>query len=479
MLTRQHDTGSAAWWGVIGYLRWGLALSILSLDIEGLDWLTAITQTVGVVLLFLAFRTLRRENAYFRVGWYVSIFFLLLRAFNLVISATWLNTEMPGWISIALAVASFFAALLRYWSLWRGLQAAQEKAGEEHPSAKPVMALLVLHLALFPAVALLGWAGFFIWLCLLVAALVSLGTLGREMEEAGCDLQTTQEKVPDGAVLGGYLGVVLAAVLLTLLCVRGYPMDYAPVPEDTHGSMEALESELLALGFPDYVLADLADEDLAQLQNADLVEVDVEVYDRWMNTTESYAVDYDKPAWTELEQQGTFVATSVAVRVPGRDPNAVSGWVFIHHGRWLEDPGYCGAERLLLQPCWNYDGDDWLRGEVEDISGRVLYDMKGTTYASDFYDLREEEYWLGEIMGMSKTEPFALFSLFGRGTAQRWYAMYHADQTAEDRFAVRCVYTRRTGWWVYPFAAPSSYESDDVQARYYATLWHDRSRGEQ
>ncbi len=75
------------WSKPIDFITWGFILTTLHLNFIYLQY---ILPTIGVILIFLGFRSLRNENKYFKVAWILSIVKLLLQLGNLV----WISTPL-------------------------------------------------------------------------------------------------------------------------------------------------------------------------------------------------------------------------------------------------------------------------------------------------------------------------------------------------------------------------------------------------
>lgn len=69
-------------------------------------------------------------------------------------------------------------------------------------------------------------------------------------------------------------------------------------------------------------------------------------------------------------------------------------WKVIHHFLWNEDPGFRGTEALQLYPVYREWNGGWI-GEGE-LTGQVLYDKKGTSYAADYASMENTTYESGQ-----------------------------------------------------------------------------------
>lgn len=124
------------------------------------------------------------------------------------------------------------------------------------------------------ALAMVGLEGWLLVLPVLAVYLVilrNLVKLSRSLEDTGYVIHAAPVRLSMAAVLWGYLGVTLAAVVLAMLMGQRYPMDWQPrgdAPQD-----ETIRAELLALGMPRRVLDDLTAEEVAAMSGARAVFV--------------------------------------------------------------------------------------------------------------------------------------------------------------------------------------------------------------
>jgi pimeloyl-ACP methyl ester carboxylesterase len=101
-------------------------------------------------------------------------------------------------------------------------------AGAEKPSA-PAAGVLAAFYAVLMALAMIGLEGWLLVLPVLAVYLVilrNLVRLSRSLEDTGYAIHAAPVRLSMAAVLWGYLGVTLAAVILAMLLGQRYPMDW-------------------------------------------------------------------------------------------------------------------------------------------------------------------------------------------------------------------------------------------------------------
>lgn len=170
---------------------WGSALCTVTLQVSGLQY---ILPTVGLVLLLLGFRALRRENRWFCAGFRLCGAWFACAAAGLALRAAIAPETASSWLGYAAAALE----LAVFLCLWRGLDAVQRKAGL--PSGKSAAALFfwyVLLVALTFARPNVGWLFAAVILAAYLCVLRSLFRLTRVLDESGYAVRPAAVRVPD------------------------------------------------------------------------------------------------------------------------------------------------------------------------------------------------------------------------------------------------------------------------------------------
>lgn len=420
----------------------GLALENITINASGLNY---ILPAVGAFLLVLGLRPLRRENRQLAACWWTVAIRGLLVLVLIIQGATILR--WPEGVDRGVTVLSYGLQLLQIFWLWRGLRAVRQRAGLE-PGAGAGGALLVWNILII-LLGLVGWRGGLILGLVLVAAygmiLYSLFRLSREMEEAGYELRPAAVRLSDRA-LAVITGVVVAAGLAAgwLWCGQ-LPMDWTPLEETGTAETEDIRQELIDLGFPESVLADLSEEDLGDCRGALMVVWDQddypvndgrEVVTREGNTT-VYSTVYDVK---ELR------VTGVAVKLPGERER----WKVFHHFQWVADPGWWGTEAIQLWPAWHSEMG-WSRDQA--VTGRLLCERDGRTWTAPYVFLGPVTYTSNDFFSgtQDRTDIFASFSLPRNGENARGYVTYVTAEILDGCLLNSWMnYVHQTSWRQYP-----------------------------
>ncbi len=411
----------------------GMVLCTITLNFWYLNY---ILPAVGMVLWLLGLRALRRENGYF-----TACFVLILLRCACFFPTLILNTFacrddfIPERVTTSLTQVSVAVQLLGLFCLWLGLRAVQQKAGLP-PRAGGVLALMLWYGVVY-LLALIQYPGIILPLILLVAFIFILRSIcktTKALSEAGYIMHPAPVKVPDL-----WLVLILAAVLV-LGCAAGYlfgaqhPMDWQPLEEAESAETAEIRAHLLDLGFPEVILNDLAEEDLAACAGALRVDVESKVYSP---TRKDEKTSPNK----------RLRITGIAVQVPGENET----WVILHHFLWETGPEFFGTDCLQVWPAYQNDAFGW--AWYDGPTGRLLYDRDGQTYTAPYYFLGEAVGTDTVFMslGTTKTDIYAGFSLPREGDNRRGYLAYTAFNTKGVYSVISDFnYTHQHTWFQYP-----------------------------
>ena len=455
------------WREAMWLVLWGMGLTTITFNFLYLDM---ILPALGGILLVLGFRTLRQENRALQWCWRLSIAIASVRSASFALAALPVDVKnVPAYAVMAMTFAL-------YCCLWRGMVGVSRAAGAEKPAA-PAAGALVIFYAVICALAFLELSGWLAVLPLLIAYIVilrNLVKLARSLADTGYAIHAAPVRLPSTAVLWGYLGLTLAAVLLAMFLGQRYPMNWQvrdDAPQD-----ETIRAELLDLGFPEQVLDDLTAEEAAHMSGAVKVYTETEpLYEdeTYREVTTSVWNEDPPPRWeyssAEKQPDGSYRYTYrvydlyegfvthvvVLVEEAGRQRAVV-----LHYAAIDRPFGDCLAEGMEIWPVWQGNEESWSPGGW--YSGRLLCEKDGQSYAADFYSVESGSYETTNIFGTTQnTGMIAEWSRMRRGENTRAYLLYDAEMLTPELPSLYswCNYVRQTKP-VYPF-------------RDALTLWHE------
>lgn len=405
------------WRNAMNRILWGMGLVTVTLNFLSLD---TILPTIGMLLMLLGYRTLRRENGWFRCGYVLVIIRTLWLLVHIFFDSTIYSGDFEATnFAITGSYLQLVIGFLHLICLRSGIRSVQKKAGME-PHAGSATALLVWY-TIITVLALINFEGYSVYVLLIayICILRGLFKLSKELDDAGYAITAAPAALRDQTVLIAYTAVIALLLIIGYTCFSQYPMDWTVRKEsnETH-------QELLDLGFPEYVLNDLTEEDILACQGAKKVYVDTEElpasdgYEVYEERSDGYYI------YTDYKAKELLV-TAVAVE----PENPEDDWLIIHHFLWREDPGYRGTEAIQIWPTY-MKNEGWISAGY--LSGRVLYDEDGNTYTAPYQRLDEISYSYTWFFGQTdSTDIIATFSLPRRGENCRGYICYGVKSVEE------------------------------------------------
>lgn len=369
----------------------GIGLTSITLNFF---WLNYLLPAIGMTLMLLGFRALRRENRWLSLCFGLAVLRAIYLYATLILNSTiWFSMASSSPVVHGLTVLNLALTYMQLLCLWGGFRTVQQKAGLP-PHAGSAVALLVWY-GIIGLLAALQYNGLILPLALLISyicILRSLWKLSKQLDQAGYAVRPAPVRIEDGIVAVAITILLVVGCLLGWLLGCKYPMNWQAADPAEHSGVEEIEAQLLELGFPDYVLQDLTAEDIAACDGA--LRVVAETREEPMNGN-----DLEAPR-----------VTSVAVKLPGEQER----WMMIHHFSWAEYPGFYGTESIQIWPAYQ-DFEVWRpSGEA---TGRVLYDKNGQTYTAPYYFLGDQTFTSDSMFWgeQTSTDLFAAFSMPGQG----------------------------------------------------------------
>jgi hypothetical protein len=422
----------------------GLALSTFTLNFLYLNY---ILPTIGIVLMLLGFRCLRRENVGFKACWILSIIRALYIFPWLIINASiWGKAILESEIAKTFNSLHNGVILFIILCMGFGFSSVQKKAGiKQHTGS--ITALLIWYIVLY-ILGIIQYSGWTLTIPLFityVSIIRSLYTLPSELDEAGYVIVTEHVRLSDRTVIIGVLFVLVLGLTAVDVFFNKYPMQWTPVAAASKDEAHAVKSHLITLGLPDTVVDDLTEEDLFDC--ADAIRVIVQERDHFIDNENHAAV----MSWNSINHTASGYApelhmTHVAVELPGNRET----WKIIHHFQWNEDVPFYGTEAINLWPAATGDLGWKMEGTY---SGQVLFDDAGRTYASPFYSLgvvtygQDSKFWGNSIADY----PFAEFSFPMNKENYRGYVSFSILETKDGYIIDSWIdYTHQQWMFLYP-----------------------------
>ncbi|MBQ6867493.1 MAG: hypothetical protein IJO16_02345 [Clostridia bacterium] len=397
----------------------GLIISLITIDFFGLK---QIMQTIGHILLLLGFRTLSNENKWMKSAYIMTILIASQFFVSVILSVTWIASQtdsrgilmFTGWISAYLLP-------VRALCLWKGIRMIQEKAGLA-PSANSALMLAIWYVIIL-ALAAENYTGGFevllLMLCYILTA-VCVYRLSKTLDEAGYSVEAALVKMEDNNMKKLIIVVVAVGMVIGMLFFQKVPMNWEIMERQTTAEVEAVKEKLIGLGYPEYALNDLTNEDILACKDA--IEVTADIEDIPLNEGRKVTEDrLNKPYSYIKYDVYEYTATDVAVKMG----DGKSTWKIFHHFKWNEDMLFCGTEGVEIWPAWRMEDNTYI---TEETNGHIFYSKNGTDYESKISSVQRITHsgFFGE-----EEDVFAEFSFPYSGENQRGYLTYSVVQNNE------------------------------------------------
>lgn len=240
----------------------GLVLTTVRLNLLYLQY---ILPAVGAAHLYLGFRTLRRDNKWFRLCWLLAMGKAVFQYAGTLLIATPLANWAP--LNTAFSYGSAAVTFALYFFFRLALRTAFRKVGQT-PSSDPLLGVLVVYGVItalgiwMPNIGL--WGGIAVLAAFgVIVKLVSI--VGDELDQWGYTVAAAPVRVSDDTCRHWYYRSLLVLVVaLALFSNHTVPAERALQAEGT----TAIRTELAARGFPEGLLSRLEDGEVETLAGA-------------------------------------------------------------------------------------------------------------------------------------------------------------------------------------------------------------------
>lgn len=354
------------WSKPIGFITWGFILTTLHLNFLYLQYILPV---IGVILIYLGFRSLRNENKYFKVTWLLSILKLSLHLVNLVWVSTPLN--IIDYPKLAIGSVMFPFQIAMFLVFRAALKEASKKAGRIM-EADPLLgaswwtaAAFVIALSPFSN----SWLIFIPMMICYILIVRSLFRIGDELDDTGYVLTNAPVKISNQTFGWTYFLIAFTVIIICSIFSNHLKLQSQ---EFFHPETTEARQHLLDMEFPAEALRYLSNEDVTMLSGA----VNVESFSKLL-MIDAKRIEHKESYGNSTQITHTYEpgkknieATTVYIEMP---ENVV---YVMQYFKW--EGG---------QPIWQ-DGI-LISGETEAddkqiISSGLFYSKRGTEYTADF-----------------------------------------------------------------------------------------------
>lgn len=445
-LPEEMVQGVSPWSKAMKRILIGMALIMITFRFFCLQYLLP---ALGLVMMWLGFRTLRRTNRWFTWAWIITTVQM-----GITFPGYWINTTYwyQSWVNSPLAEGLAWPGIilegLLILCLWRGIRTVQKDAGMT-PHAGGGLALLMWY-GLLCGLAWMQAAGWWIAAIMLPVygmILIHLYRLFYELDDAGYVMKAALVRISDGLAVVMIAGVMAVGLTVGYVGFSSYPMEWSVVEpvqgevvegitEEIAEEIDKIKEQLITLGFPETILQDLSQEDILDCKGAEFV---------FAKTEEE--VFTERRFFSHVANRSLEV-TMVAVQLPGEPVR----YRFFHHFLWSNDSNMLQRDAVEIVPAYKEDG---MWGLTTECTGYALYDQDGTVYRSSLYDIKEKQDAVQDWFENSynRTTIWAGVSYPSKEASRcRGYLTYEAVALQKEwRILTATYYYHQTDWFQYPF----------------------------
>lgn len=420
----------------------GIAFTALTPAVLGLNY---ILPAIGIVLILLGFRKLRRENREFKACYVLSVIKSGFCIFSLFLSSTIYGSGDYGTtflnVQSALSIICTFLIII---FLTMAIRKSQIKANLP-VKIRSAVAMIILYFILLVwailqiEIPLLGYATIISYIIILV----NLFRIIKDIDTAGYTIEAAPVKIPDKIVCLLLILITAISIACGFVFFHSYDMQWKEISQDEHSQVLEIKKDLISKGFPERVLNDMSAEDITACKDA------VKVY----SETEEYSVDEsfdllgfiinpDNPDTKEIRFTHVMISLN-------EERNT---WMYLDHFEWLNGDNFYGTEAIQI---WSGHGSNWT--DYDSYSGRVLYNENEKTYSSPYFSFANET----PILGGATSDVFAKFSFPPGNLNQRGYVCYIGDEKWDGFAGTRMNYNHQKTFLQYPVKSAAKSRQTD------------------
>ena len=370
------------WRSAMTKILWGMGLTTFRFEFFYLQYLLPL---LGAVLLYLGYRTLRREDRWFRLCWVLSGILLAVHMATDILTAT----PVMGWITqnpvLQWGITWLLQGmnLLMLFSLWRGTRAAFAVVGEKQPkdwlAQGFVCYLLALAIALWSELVPYTETTMFgtdtidqyQWLVtgrsiagliLMIRLLMCIAYQSSALANRGYSITPVPVRFTPTVFLAGVFAVVLLSSIAALwLSSRAPALEAQPLSAVHAEEYSSVRAHLVDLGMDADLANSLDEAELERCRDA-LAVYDLPLYHSYGEHT------YNREDETGRADVEYVTLRSWAVDLPGDQARYYLTF------RWLQNPEHNIREGLTGDPSSYFPSYDF--------SARILWDQDGQTWTA-------------------------------------------------------------------------------------------------
>ena len=428
------------WRKPITLITWGLILTTISLKFL---WLQYILPAIGVLLLYLGFRSLRRENKWFKGAYILAVLKIIIQLLVFIRLATPLNNMIENniWINITGTLLQIVFLLVFRQALLLVYKKVNAKPKRDPLLKAVIWTLIAVICALSPLSN--SWIVFIPMVISYVFIIGCIYKVGDELGDVGYSLTNAPVKINNKAF--GTIYILICIFTIGICCIAFNHLKLNSTEFDAYDNREVTK-KLITLGFPKDILKDMSADELDLLKDANYIEASSEIlmFDSANAYNQTVA---NNSNITDVPGNNNLMATAIFIELDNGDIYA------IEHFKWLEGSAL-----------WKDGFNLWSSGKIELIKGALLYEKDGTQYISSIPKLENKLTtsldWFGNVNEGYKVSGSVSYP--SKSNKQRGYIFYKLKLPQEQWLGPNCFnYIHFNNPFRFPYADASdnNYES--------------------
>lgn len=399
-------------------------------------YLQYILPSLGAIMIFLGFRSLRNENVYFKILWLLSMVKLIQQLGNIIVIASPLNLiDYPEAIAGIIYLGLQIPFLLLFH---KGLKDVFKNAGKQMESA-PLLKASIWTVAVFLiAISPLAesWLIFIPMIVIYILIVKSLFSIGSQLDDTGYVLTNAPVKINSGTFGWTYFLMILVIAIgcnLYFSHLRLEPTEYEPP------TLTKTRQQLLHMNFPVEALQYLQEQDVEKLRDAKNIEVFTKLLMFDPTKVEHQEAYPDSMFITHTYEPGknNMEVSTIYIEMPGNTVYVMQYFNWIN-GKPIWQDG------IVIHGAFSEEGYDIDRERKKVlVNSSLFYRKKGIEYIADFPRIICGQVEVNHMFGSYRSKPIRAALSFPFGSKhQRGYVLYRYEATTvkDDIFASYAIF---------------------------------------
>ncbi len=421
----------------------GMIMTFLNITIMKLNYILPL---VGLIILISSFRLLKSENKYFKYALYTIFIGLILRCINYILDATvFKSLYIDQFIYIGLldSVIKSIISIVFLFNFRKALMEVQKKAGTDFKLKS--IKYMIIYVVISSIIAIgfvfylfskglsnklafspLDFLGIMLFgLIIVVAILVKFHKEIKECYVLDKFVTIAKPKISNKILTIIILIALIILIILANITMGKYAMNWTELKNREDSSVNQIKSELLDLGFPKEVLADMSLQDIKDCKG--VISINLEKYSNLQENEEFY--DDIGEGDAEIKTENYLEMYGILVELPS-DKKDSSKYKVFKYFKWDNPKDFSGTQCMFIKKPNKVD-DYYVSIDNYNTmkpSGRLIYSKADKTFEAPFFEISKVDFAENDIYHVGEYkyngDYIGSFSLPKKVDAVRGYMSY-------------------------------------------------------